>query len=86
LDALRVLGDCLSLAGLTRASVPRFLLRRKLPKRLPHAKSEQEIERLIAAACTPRDRAIIELGYASGLRVSELANLLSGHHPEDNQH
>jgi site-specific recombinase XerD len=75
LDALRVLGDCLQLGGLVRASVPRFILRRKVPKRLPHAISEEEIKRLIAAAQTPRDRAILELGYASGLRVSELANL-----------
>jgi site-specific recombinase XerD len=75
LDALRVLGDCLQLGGQVHSSVPRYLLRRKLPQRLPHAKSEEEIGRLIAAAYTPRDRAIIELGYASGLRVSELAHL-----------
>src|ERR1035438_2310515 len=55
--------------------VPRYLLRRKLPKRLPPVKSEKEIQRLIAATRTPRDRAIIELGYASGLRVNELAKL-----------
>ena len=75
LDALRVLGDCLQLGGLVRACVPRAILRRKIPKRLPHALSEEEIQRLIGAARIPRDLAIIELGYASGLRVSELANL-----------
>jgi site-specific recombinase XerD len=75
LDALRALGDCLQLGGQVRASVPRFILRRKTPKRLPQAKSEEEIERLIAAAHTLRDRAILELTYASGLRVNELANL-----------
>jgi integrase/recombinase XerD len=75
LDALRCLGDCLQLGGQTRASVPRYLLRRKLPKRLPPVKSEKEIQRLIAATRTPRDLAIMELGYASGLRVDELANL-----------
>jgi site-specific recombinase XerD len=75
LDALRVLGDCLQLGGQVRVSVPRHIERRKVPKRLPHAISEEEIERLIAAARTPRDLAILELGYASGLRVSELANL-----------
>jgi site-specific recombinase XerD len=42
---------------------------------LPHAISEEEIERLIAAARTPRERALIELGYASALRISELAHL-----------
>jgi site-specific recombinase XerD len=75
LDALRVLGDCLQLGSQVRVSVPRYIVRRKLPKRLPHAISEEEIKRLIAAARPPRDLAILELGYASGLRVSELANL-----------
>jgi len=75
LDSIRVLFDCLQLGSQVRVSVPRYILRRKLPKRLPHAKSEEEIERLIAAANTPRDRALIELGYASALRVSELAHL-----------
>lgn len=75
LDALRVFGDCLQLGGQVRASVPRYILRRKVPKRLPHAISESEIERLIAAARTPRDLAILELGYASGLRRTELSNI-----------
>lgn len=75
LDALRVLGDCLQLGGQVRASVPRYILRRKLPKRLPPTLSEEQIQKLIAAARPPRDLAILELGYASGLRVSELANL-----------
>jgi site-specific recombinase XerD len=74
-DALQTLFDCLQLGGQVRESVPRYILRRKLPTRLPHAKSEEEIERLIAATRNPRDRAIIELGYASGLRVSELRSL-----------
>ena len=75
LDSLRTLFDCLQLGSQVRASVPRFVLRRKLPKRLPHAISEEEMERLIAAARTPRERALIELGYASALRISELAHL-----------
>jgi hypothetical protein len=75
LDALRVLGDCLQLGGQVRASVPRHLLRRKLPKRLPPVKNEAEIRRLIKATRTPRDLAIMELAYASGLRVNELANI-----------
>lgn len=64
LDSLRVFFDCLALGGQVRVSVPRLVSRRKLPQRLPHAKSEEVIERLIAAARTPRDRAILELGYA----------------------
>jgi site-specific recombinase XerD len=75
LDALRSLFDCLQLGGQVRESVPRYVLRRKLPKRLPVAKSEEEIGQLIAAARTLRDRAILEIAYASALRISELVRL-----------
>jgi integrase/recombinase XerD len=52
----------------------------KLPKPLPKALGEAEIEALIAApaADTPlglRDRAMLELMYATGLRVTELVTL-----------
>jgi integrase/recombinase XerD len=48
------------------------------PKRarsLPKTLSTDEIERLIAAADSPRDKALIELLYGAGLRVSELVSL-----------
>ena len=48
------------------------------PKRaraLPKTLSVEEIERLIAAAENARDKAIIELLYGAGLRVSELVSL-----------
>lgn len=52
----------------------------KLRRALPKALSESEVEALIQAppADTPpglRDRAMVELMYATGLRVSELVNL-----------
>jgi site-specific recombinase XerD len=75
LDALRVFFDCLQLGSQVRVSVARLVDRRKLPQHLPHVKSEEEIERIIAAARNHRDLAVLELLYASGLRVSELANL-----------
>ncbi len=54
--------------------------RPKVSRRLPRVLSFQEIERLLATpdARTPRgarDFAMIQLMYASGLRVSELVNL-----------
>jgi site-specific recombinase XerD len=59
------------------------LLRLRYPKairRLPHFLSEQEACQLVSAPAddTPagiRDRAILELLYGAGIRVSELANL-----------
>lgn len=48
------------------------------PKRarsLPKTLSNGEIERLIDAADSPRDKALIELMYGAGLRVSELVSL-----------
>ncbi|UYB51697.1 site-specific tyrosine recombinase XerD [Xanthomonas sp. AM6] len=52
----------------------------KLPRSLPKALAESQIEALLAAPddADPaglRDRAMLELMYAAGLRVSELVNL-----------
>ncbi len=52
----------------------------KLMKKIPRVISEQQVEALLNAPdeTTPlgqRDRAILELMYASGLRVSEVVNL-----------
>jgi integrase/recombinase XerC len=75
LDALRVFFDFLQMGGVVSCSVPRAIVRRKLGLRLPRAKSEAEIEQIIKAAATVRDLAILELLYASGIRVSECAHL-----------
>jgi len=73
--ALRSLFDFLRLGSRIVVSPARQVLARKVPKRLPRAKSEEEIARIIAAADTPRNRAILELLYATGLRGSEIASL-----------
>lgn len=53
----------------------------KLTRRIPHTLSESEVARLLEAAGggeprALRDRALLELFYSSGLRVSELAALM----------
>ena len=60
------------------------LLTARQPLRVPKTLSEAQIEALLAApdADTPlglRDRAMLELMYASGLRVSELVTLKTFH-------
>lgn len=53
----------------------------RTPKRelkLPNFLEEDEVARLIDAASTPRDRALMELMYGSGLRVSEATGLNLG--------
>ena len=61
----------------------RLIERPKTPRSLPKALAEREIESLLLApdSGTPlglRDRAMLELMYASGLRVSELVELPLG--------
>jgi integrase/recombinase XerD len=66
------------------------LLAAKQPARVPKSLSETDVEQLLAApdVSTPlglRDRAMLELMYASGLRVSECVGLKI-HHLSLNEH
>jgi len=62
--------------GRVLENAPASLIRRpKLRRPLPRCLTEKETERLIAAGCSPRDRALLELFYASGLRANEVSNL-----------
>lgn len=59
------------------------LLAAKPPQRVPHTLTQAQVEALLEAPCDTalgvRDRAMLELMYASGLRVSELVNLQIHH-------
>jgi integrase/recombinase XerC len=74
-SALRAFYRFLVLGGIAQTSPAQFIEVPKIPKTLPRCPSEKEIEAILVAAASPRDRAILELLYASGLRLSELAKL-----------
>ncbi|MGH7370159.1 MAG: tyrosine recombinase XerC, partial [Candidatus Methylomirabilaceae bacterium] len=66
--------------GLLHANPARLISTPKLPKRLPARLSVDEADRLMAApgghdAVGVRDRAVLELFYASGIRLGELVGL-----------
>jgi integrase/recombinase XerD len=80
LSAIRQLYRFLLREGLTTHNPLEWLDAPKLPKGLPQILGLEEVERLLAAPdpTTPlgqRDDAMLELLYATGLRVSELVGL-----------
>ncbi len=87
LSELRSFGRFLEREGVVRVNPFRAVVSPKLPKRLPKAISVAETVALLSApdTTTPqgiRDRAILEVLYSGGLRVSELTGLnLSGFDP-----
>ena len=73
--AIRAFSEFLRLAGLTRHDPTLLLSQRKLPSRVPRVLTPDEIERLVAACETPLERAVVEVLYATGVRISELVAL-----------
>jgi len=77
---LRSFGDFLVREGTLERNIFRMVSAPRIPKRLPRYLTVAEVEALLAVldTSTPlglRDRAIIEVLYAAGLRVSELVGL-----------
>jgi len=80
LVSLRVFFRYLQLEGILKDNLAELLGSQKLWQRVPKVLSPQQVERLLAAPtrCEPfwrRDRAILELLYATGCRASELVGL-----------
>ena len=71
--ALRSLDKFISLVELPRSGALGRLRPPKLPNRVGEFHSLPEIDRLMAAAETPLERAILEMYFATGCRISELA-------------
>lgn len=77
-SALHSFFSFLNFGGLVERVTPNLVHMRSLPRRAPRSLSEGEVSRLISAAQTPRDRAIILLLYESGCRVGELTTMKIG--------
>jgi site-specific recombinase XerD len=75
LGALRCFFDFLYLGGIVDKVAPRFIRARSRIKKLPRVLTQTQVRKLLKFAKTPRDRALIEVCYSTGCRVSELANL-----------
>jgi site-specific recombinase XerD len=76
LHGLRTFFDFLNLGGVVSSVAPRFIRTRKRPPRkLPRFLSIQEAKKLIEAAESPRDRAIVEVFYGTGCRLAEVAGM-----------
>lgn len=61
---------------LKRPFVVEGLRYQKPPRRLPVVMNDEEVSRLLAAAVSLRDRALLETAYATGMRVGEVTRLL----------
>ena len=57
---------------MVKDSPVRFIANRKVARRLPRFLSVEEVEKLIAAARTIRDRALFEFMYSTGCRIAEV--------------
>ena len=80
---LRAFGDYLVHARAWEQNIFRQVYAPRLPRRLPHYLTHEEVALLLAVPDTGtpkglRDRAILETLYASGVRVSELTGLNLG--------
>ena len=80
ISALKVFYRFLVSEGKIETNPARLLSAPKLPRRLPGVLSRSEVERLLtqpdgATTRGERDKAMLELLYATGLRVSELVHL-----------
>jgi len=77
--ALRSFFDFLCITGVADGLAPRLIRPRPAKRPLPRSLSKKNVSRLINAAQNPRDKAILEMFYATGCRISELLNVSLEH-------
>lgn len=74
-NGLRCFFKCLAVNGWIRRNPMVYIGTRKLPKRLPRVLTIEEVERIIAAASNPLERAVVEVLYGTACRISELCRM-----------
>lgn len=75
LYALRVFFDFLNLGGLVKWAPPRVVQMRPLQRHVPRVLVKEQIDKLLGAACTDYERALVELLYGTGCRTGELRSM-----------
>jgi site-specific recombinase XerD len=75
LSVLRLFYDFLHLGGLVSYVAPRFIRLRRPWWNSPAPLNESQVQKLIAATNTRRDRALVEFFYSTGCRLSEATRL-----------
>ena len=73
--ALRGFHKFIRLTGLTKHDPTLLLSPRKLPGRIPRFLTVTEVDKLLAACETPFERAVVEVMYSTGVRISELVSI-----------
>lgn len=75
LDSLRVFYDFLRIGGLQTHAPARMIRLRPVRRQIPRVLSLEQVEHLIAHSRNLRDRALLELLYGTGCRISEVAEI-----------
>jgi site-specific recombinase XerD len=75
LGVLRLFYDFLNLGGVVNYVAPRFVRLRRPWWNSPSPLTELQVQKLISATRTPRERALIEFLYGTGCRLSEVLRL-----------
>jgi integrase/recombinase XerC len=75
LYALRVFFDFLNLGGLIKWVPPRMVKMRPMQRHIPKVLTQEQLNRVLGAACTKHERALLELLYGTGCRTGELRTM-----------
>jgi integrase len=75
LYALRIFFDFLNLGGLIKWVPPRMVKMRPMQRHIPKVLTQDQLHRVLGAACTKHERALVELFYGTGCRTGELRTM-----------